>query len=110
MRQISPEDIVMNLVCNGGDCRSRTMEAMAAAREGDFEKAEQLIKEGEQSMHNAHGFQTDLIQAEMGEDAEKTEISLLMVHGQDHLMDAMVVHDMGLEIIELYKKLYELKK
>ena len=33
-----------------------------------------------------------------------------MVHGQDHLMDAMVVHDMGRVIIDLYKKLYELCK
>lgn len=110
MKEISAEDIVMNLVCNGGDCRSHTMEAMAAAREGDFEKAAALMKAGEEAMHNAHHFQTDLIQSEMSEDAEKTEVSLLMVHGQDHLMDAMVVHDMGLEIIELYKKLYELTK
>lgn len=108
MKEISAEDIVMNLVCNGGDCRSHTMEAMAAAREGDFEKADAIMKEGEASMFNAHHFQTDLIQQEMDEDAEKTEVSLLMVHGQDHLMDAMVVHDLGMEIIELYKKIYEL--
>lgn len=110
MKEISAEDIVMNLVCNGGDCRSLTMEAIAAAGEGDFEKAEALMKQGAEAMHNAHHFQTGLIQSEMSEDAERTEVSLLMVHGQDHLMDAMVVHDMGRVIIDLYKKLYELCK
>ena len=29
---------------------------------------------------------------------------LLMVHAQDHLMDAMVIRDMAAEFVELYKK------
>ncbi len=110
MRVITPEDIVMNLVCNGGDCRSCTLEAMEAARNGDFEKAAAKLDEGAKAMQRAHHFQTELIQAEMGEDSEKTEVSLLMVHGQDHLMDAMAVLDMGKEFVELYKKIYELSK
>ena len=47
------------------------------------------MAQAQQSMHLAHNFQTELIQAEMREDeSEKAELSLLMVHGQDHLMDA----------------------
>ena len=32
---------------------------------------------------------------------------LLMVHAQDHLMDAMVVKDLAAEIVDLYRKLAE---
>lgn len=102
MKKYTAEDIVMNLVCNGGDCRSKALEAIQAARKGNFEQADALMAQAQQSMHLAHNFQTELIQAEMREDeSEKAELSLLMVHGQDHLMDGMVVYDLASEIIEI---------
>ena len=98
MKKYTAEDIVMNLVCNGGDCRSKALEAIQAARKGNFEQADALMAQAQQSMHLAHNFQTELIQAEMREDeSEKAELSLLMVHGQDHLMDGMVVYDLASE-------------
>ena len=105
MKKYTAEDIVMNLVCNGGDCRSKALEAIQAARKGDFEQADALMAQAQQSMHLAHNFQTELIQAEMREDeSEKAELSLLMVHGQDHLMDGMVVYDLPSEIIEILRE------
>lgn len=108
MSKITAEDIVMNLVCNGGDARSKALEAIRAAREGRYADADALMKGAEEAMHAAHGFQTELLQADMraAEDGtEPTPISLIMVHGQDHLMDAMVVYDLATEIIEMYKLL-----
>lgn len=105
MKKYTAEDIVMNLVCNGGDCRSKALEAIQAARKGKFEQADALMAQAQQSMHLAHNFQTELIQAEMREDeSEKAELSLLMVHGQDHLMDGMVVYDLASEIIEILRE------
>ena len=104
MKKYTAEDIVMNLVCNGGDCRSKALEAIQAARKGDFEQADALMAQAQQSMHLAHNFQTELIQAEMREDeSENAELSLLMVHGQD-LMDGMVVYDLASEIIEILRE------
>ena len=106
MSKITAEDIVMNLVCNGGDCRSKAMEAIREARMGNYDTAEELLKAAQESMHAAHEFQTELLQADMRADEEGTEptpISLIMVHGQDHLMDAMVVYDLATELIEMYK-------
>lgn len=105
MREILGEDIVMNLVCNGGDCRSKSLEAIRAARAGAFDRAEQLLKEASEATSRAHEFQTDIIQSELQEGAEKTAVSVLMVHGQDHLMDGMVVYDLAVEIVELLKEL-----
>ncbi|MNJ80672.1 Lichenan-specific phosphotransferase enzyme IIA component [compost metagenome] len=45
--------------------------------------------------------QTRLIQEEAG--GTKQEITLLMIHAQDHLMNAMTVKDMAKEFVELYE-------
>ena len=36
-------------------------------------------------------------------------VMLLMVHAQDHLMDAMVVKDMAVEFVELYRNMAQQK-
>ena len=51
-------------------------------------------------------YQTALIQGTLSGEEDDTSISLLMVHGQDHLMDALVVKDMAEEMIEMYKLIY----
>ena len=54
-------------------------------------------------LFRSHHVQTDLIQSEI--QGEHIQVMLLMVHAQDHLMDAMVIRDMAAEFVELYKKL-----
>ncbi len=97
------EMIVMNLVIDSGSCRSYAMEAIAFAKEGQFDEAEEALVNADSEIQKAHHVQTSLIQNEAK--GEHTEISLLMVHAQDHLMTAMVVKDLAREFVSLYKKL-----
>lgn len=76
---------------------------MQAAKQGDFEEAGEKLKEAENALNEAHHIQTSLIQGEIR--GEKTEISLLMVHAQDHLMNAMTVKDLAAEMVELYRRI-----
>lgn len=101
MEDKSMECIIMNLVINGGDARSYALEAIRAARKKDFDKADELIRECELAIGKAHITQTELIQKEAG--GKHIEVQLLMVHAQDHLMNAMTVKDLAIEIIELCK-------
>ena len=39
---------------------------------------------------------------------EKVETSLIMCHGQDHLMTAMVIIDLAAEFIDVYKSMKKL--
>jgi PTS system cellobiose-specific IIA component len=94
---------IMNIVVDSGSCRSFAMEAIAMAKEGNFEEAEKNIEEAEKEILKAHHSQTDLIQKEAA--GEATEISLLLVHSQDHLMTAMLCKDLAKEFIELYRKI-----
>lgn len=95
------ELMIMELVVNAGEGRSFAMEALKAARTGDFEKAGELVKKSEQSIQNAHKSQIDIISKEAA--GQPFPMSLLMVHAQDHVMNAMTVLDMAKEMIQMYK-------
>lgn len=100
----SMEEIITELVVNGGDARGKALQAIKEARLNHMEKADELLRECNEKLIAAHEFQTSLIQETLNSD-EKVETSLLMVHGQDHLMDAMVVRDLATEMVELYRML-----
>ena len=95
--------IVMNLVVNSGEARSIAMEAIELARQGQFEEATAKIAQARETINAAHNFQTELVQKEINNDP--VPISLLMCHGQDHLMTAMVVIDLAEKFIEVYQKM-----
>lgn len=95
--------IVMNLVVNSGEARSIAMEAIELARQSQFEEAAAKIAEARETINAAHNFQTELVQKEINNDP--VPMSLLMCHGQDHLMTAMVVIDLAEKFIEVYQKM-----
>lgn len=92
----------IEIVAYAGDARSKYLEALNAANEGDYSKAEALIEEGNDLITEAHNVQTQMIQAEAS--GEKIEIGFLVVHAQDHLMTVMLLRDLVKNFINLYKK------
>ncbi|MEH7305518.1 PTS lactose/cellobiose transporter subunit IIA [Neobacillus drentensis] len=97
------EHVIFQIILHGGNGRSAAMEALLAARQGDFEGAREKLKEADYALNEAHHIQTSLIQREIR--GEKTEVSLLMIHAQDHLMNAMTVKDLAAEMVELYYRI-----
>jgi len=94
------EQIVTELIVNSGNARAKALSAIQYARQGNFKEAEEKMKESKESLEKAHRFQTSLLQKEAAGE-NKTGFSLLMVHGQDHLMNAMTVRDLAVEIIAM---------
>ncbi|NWQ43511.1 PTS lactose/cellobiose transporter subunit IIA [Bacillus sp. EB106-08-02-XG196] len=72
-------------------------------RSGQFDKAEQKLNEAKQELNKAHRFQTELIKKESGGDTY--DIRIILVHAQDHLMNAMTLKDMAVEIIDLRREI-----
>ena len=99
------ELVAMELVGNAGEARSLAFEALAKAKKGNFEKAEELLNQSKEASLKAHHTQTELICNEA--DGNKVEIGLLMVHAQDHLVTSILARELISEMIELYKKLQE---
>lgn len=97
------ELVVFEIISHAGTAKGLAYEALEAAEEGDFDKAERLLKEADESLLGAHHVQTSLIQKEAA--GEKTEISMLFVHAQDHLMTSIEAKNLIEHIIKLHKKL-----
>lgn len=96
-------ETAMGLIAGAGDSKSYSMEAIMKAKTGSYEAARDLIEKAKAAMVETHALQTQLIRNEMS--SGQSEVSLLMVHAQDHLTSAMLVRDMASEFIDLYEKL-----
>ena len=81
--------------------RSYAFQALDAAKQGKFDEADELMKKSEDSSTLAHKSQTDLLFKEMN--GQHTDVDVLLVHSQDHLMTSMLAQELIKELIELYK-------
>lgn len=98
---------IMGLIMYGGDAKSNAVEAIRAAKKYQFDEAEQYMILAKKSLSTAHHAQTGLLSQEAS--GEAVPLSLLMVHGQDHLMTALAFIDMASEVIDVYKELDKMK-
>lgn len=99
------QQIVMQLIVNGGNARSKAMEAIQVAKKGRIAEARILWEQAGNDLAKAHEIQTKLIQNEAA--GENREVTLLMVHAQDHLMNAMTIRDLALEYIDIYETIFK---
>jgi cellobiose PTS system EIIA component len=97
------EQIIMQLIVNAGNAKSKAMESIQLAKTGNIVGARTLYEQAGNDLSKAHEIQTKLIQEEA--DGKAEEISLLMVHAQDHLMNAITVRDLSQEFIDMYEKI-----
>lgn len=94
--------IVMDIIVHSGNARSLAIEALREARQGHFESAESKLAECEAELTEAHHVQTELLVGETN--GQAIPVSLIMVHAQDHLMNAMTVKDLTKELIVILKE------
>lgn len=97
--------IVMGIIMAGGNAKAHVVEAITAAKKGDFTEAEKKLEEANQAIVDAHNTQTEMLTAEAR--GEHTPIDLYMVHAQDHLMTGITFVDLAKEIVEVYKKVVD---
>lgn len=97
------ETVAMGLIGNAGEGKSLAFEALAYAKKKDFINARKKLAEAQSKMFEAHHIQTDLIVREA--DGDKVEMNLILIHAQDHLMNALLAKELIAEMIELYEKI-----
>lgn len=94
--------IGFEIVAYAGEARSKYLQALKLVKQdGAQEEIERLIEEGNASLGKAHRSQTELIAKEAG--GEEIELGLIFVHGQDHLMTAILLQDILENLIDIYK-------
>lgn len=90
------------IVAYAGDARSKLLIALEQASSGNFDNVDALIEEAGKLITHAHRSQTLMLQ----EEAQGNEIpySFTMIHGQDHLMTAMLLKDLITTFILMLKR------
>lgn len=99
---IALEEAVMEIIVNAGQSRSLCFEALHAARQGNIDEANSLLREADVYARQAHKMQTKLIEQDAGE--ARQPMTLIMVHAQDHLMNSLLARELSEEIIHLYQR------
>lgn len=97
------ELISFEIISSVGMARSCFIEAIKKAREGLFEEAQLLIKEGENYFIEGHLAHTKLIQLEAT--GEPLVLTILLTHAQDQLMSAEGFKIIAEEFIHTYQKM-----
>ena len=96
----SAEIIAMSLIANSGAARSLAFEALKKAKLAEFDAAKELMDEANSVILKAHHSQTDLLQEEAQGNGH--QLSILLVHAQDHFMTSLLAIDLITEMIQLY--------
>lgn len=93
------------IISNVGAGKSCYINAIQKAKEGLFEEAQNLIKEGD--MHHAEGHKAhvDMLQREAA--GMTMDVSLLLVHAEDQMMSSETFKVLAQEFIELYQTIQE---
>lgn len=98
---LSGEEISFGLIANAGQARSLAFQALASAKSGDFDAADELLAQSKEASLAAHHQQTELLTQEAR--GNHMQLDVLLVHAQDHLMTAMLAQELIEELITLYK-------
>lgn len=101
------ELICFQIISASGGAKSAYMAALEAAKEGDYEEAEKMIKEGDEMLNQGHAPHATLVQQEAA--GNSPEVSLILIHAEDQMMGAESFKAMVEEFIEVYKQLEALK-
>lgn len=86
-----------------GNARSLYIEAIQAAKKGEFDNADELVREGEQSFLEGHNCHSALVQAEAAGAA--TDMNLMLTHAEDQLMSAEAFGILAEEFIDMYRRM-----
>ena len=97
------EKQIVGIISASGQSKMKSFEALRKLSIRDYDAARKLIKEATESDLEAHKIQTKLITAEMSDTDEKSEMSLLMVHAQDHYMTSQLARDLIEEMINVFE-------
>jgi len=95
------EQNLMELIVASGEARSKAHEALQEAKNGNYDVSDQLVEEAEAKILGAHKVQTNLLTMEA--QGNLTEMTILSVHAQDHLMTCILAVDLIKELIEVHK-------
>ena len=94
-------ELIMQVIAYSGESKTYAHEALDKALEGDFEKADEVIKKSKEILISANKYSFKLLEME----ANGIEIKnhLLATHALDHLATAEITNDYSKDLIKVLK-------
>lgn len=102
------EMIVFDIVNTAGTAKGLAYEALKEAEKGNYKKADELLKEADKALLEAHNIQTGIIQNEVN--GNNMDVSVLFVHAQDHLMTSIEAKSLIECMIKMYRRIGKLEE
>lgn len=103
---MNKEDLQMisfEIIAHAGEAFSMFHQAVEEARKGSFDKADELMAEGEKILNEAHNAQTEMLSAEAR--GESLDLGVIAIHGQDHLMTTIMYQRIAKQLIGILRDL-----
>lgn len=100
--------VIMSLIINGGNAKNYAFEAINAAKIGEFTEVSDKLKAADEALLKAHNAQSKMLACEASGLVQ--DMNILMVHAQDHLMNAITFKDLASELVAVYHVLNEKNK
>lgn len=91
----------LQIILHAGNAKSHAMIAIEAAEKSQFEQAADELEKANDEMGEAHKLQFDLVRAEAS--GTPVEVTIILVHAQDHLTMAIMSIDFAERFIRLYR-------
>ncbi len=86
-----------------GEARSCYLEAVQAAKKGDYQAVGEKMAAGREAFSRGHDAHTALVQREAG--GNPVHMTIMITHAEDQLMSAESFGILAEEFIDLYKRL-----
>lgn len=102
------EQLLFTLILHAGEARTKAKEAAEAAKEGDWEAADQFMVEAGDEQLQAHEMSAQVIKREAK--GEAIEFSVLLMHAFDLLILAWVEMDYVDQFVDLQRRVQRLEK
>ncbi len=96
------ENVAVAIIAQAGDSTSYSMEAIKAARDGDFGQATTLLEKSKESLEKAHEVHTKVLVEEARNGIE--HLSMLLIHASNHFSMAEMTYEFGKIFIDLYER------
>lgn len=97
--EMNLEQICMEIISSSGTARGLLLEAMDYIKPKNEEKIQELLQEANSLLRQAHRSQTSLMTGESN--GQRVEMTVLVVHAQDHLMTTLTIRDLVEKLVEV---------
>lgn len=96
------EATCFEILAHVGSAKSSYIEAIEAARTGDFEEADQLLTAGDEAYHQGHELHFQMLQKDVSGE-QKATFSLILLHTEDQMASAETLRVVAKGFSDVYR-------